>query len=88
MENLLTHYCPFCKNELQFTRYALVCDCGYKFPNQINDRGITEEELIHFEKNGFTPILKCITKQGKPCKVRLMLNKRERKVDYQFEGRK
>lgn len=89
MDNLLTHYCPFCKNELVYREFygvwGLYCSCGYKFPDRINDREITEDELIQFEKNGFSPIIRFTTKNGKPCKLRLVLDKKERKVTYAFE---
>lgn len=85
MENMLTHKCPICKTELCYTDYGLYCDCGYHFPNRVNNKEITEEELLYYETNGFTPILRFITKKGKPCKVRLMLNRKDRKVDYCFE---
>lgn len=89
MENLLTHYCPFCKHELEYKELygvtALYCSCGYKFPDRVNDHEITEEELIYFEKNGFSPIIRFMTKNGKNCKIRLILNKKEKKVDYEFE---
>lgn len=69
MDNLLTHYCPFCKNELVYREFygvwGLYCSCGYKFPDRINDREITEDELIQFEKNGFSPIIRFTTKNGK-----------------------
>lgn len=84
MENMLTHYCPICKSELMYTPERMVCECGFKFPNWINDREITEDELIEFEHNKFTPVIKFTSKQGRECKVRLTLNVKERKVNYDF----
>lgn len=84
MENMFTHYCPICGQELNYFPLRMTCSCGYWFPNKINDREITEAELMAFEKNSFSPVIDFTTKQGKPCKVRLILNKREKKVDYSF----
>ena len=86
-ENTGAHNCPCCNKELKHGRYGWYCECKFSFNAEICGKKMSEKDLIDLIEKGHTKTYKFKSKSGNLFPAKLVLNKKERKVEFQFANK-
>lgn len=79
-----THTCPCCGETMKFGKFGWYCSCKYSLSNMICGHKMQESDLEDLISKGSTKVYSFKSKAGKTFKAKLVLNKAEKKNDFQF----
>lgn len=79
--------CPCCGKALKYGRYGYYCECKFNIPNEIGKTKktkLTEKDVENLITKGSTASKKFISQNGKPYFAKLVVNKEEHKISFEF----
>lgn len=79
--------CPLCRKQMDDEGIKLTCGCGLSVWKKASGRTLTEHELQDLITKGSTGYLKMKKKDGTPFEAKLVINREEKKVNYEFKPR-
>jgi DNA topoisomerase-3 len=80
--------CPCCGKDMKYGRYGRYCECGFNFPKEICKAKLTEKDIESLALKGKTSAKQFISKNGKKFFARLAVDKKERKLTFDFSTSK
>lgn len=80
-----TGICPCCSGSLNGKNKLYECTCGFKLWKTIAGKTLTEAQIKTLLEKGITGEIKgFVGKSGKPFNAKLMINRKAKKVEFQF----
>ena len=83
-QNSKSLVCPCCGETLKYGQYGYYCGCKFSIPKVLCKTKITDKDIDNIIKKGETTSKKFVSKAGKQFYAKLVVDKKEHKLNFEF----